>query len=327
MKSKSISGCDMKTSQSKFIGIPRVFWNVTVPLALCVPFSIHAEDEAEMFATPNAAVSALTTAVNAKDRDELHKIFGPALADIQNPDRVQATNDLATFARALNTTNWLEHEPNGRCTLEIGTDSWPFPIPLVEKDGKWFFDTAAGEEELLNRRIGKNELNTLDVVRTYVDAQREYASSDHKGDGVLQFAQRFISSPDTQDGLYWPEDRHSEISPLGPLVAYAESKGYSVKGRDSSGDYEPYNGYYFKILTRQGKNAPGGAYDYVINGNMIGGFALVAWPAEYGKTGIMTFIVNQQGIVYQKDLGEKTAKSASSMKRYDPDPTWQLSPD
>jgi hypothetical protein len=197
----------------------------------------------------------------------------------------------------------------------------------VEKDGKWFFDTAAGEEELLNRRIGKNELATLEVVRAYVDAQREYASADRDGNGVLQFAQHFLSSPGKKDGLYWPPDLDGEISPLGPLVANAESKGYRLKGRDSEGNYEPYNGYYFKILTRQGKNAPGGAYNYVINGNMIGGFALVAWPAEYGKSGIMTFIVNQQGFIYQKDLGEKTTKLASSMKRYDPDSSWQLSPD
>jgi Protein of unknown function (DUF2950) len=318
---------DMKTSKSTLNGIHRVFWIFALALFLSAPLSIYADDQAEMFATPNAAVSALIAAVNATNRDELHAIFGPAITDVQNPDRVQATNDLAKFARALNTTNWLEHEPNGQCTLEIGADSWPFPIPLTEKDGKWFFDTAAGEQELLNRRIGKNELNTLDVVRAYVDAQREYASADRNGSGVLQFAQHFISSPGKQDGLYWPQDLDGEISPLGPLVAYAESKGYSVKRRDSYGDYEPYNGYYFKILTRQGKNAPGGPYNYVINGNMIAGFALVAWPAEYGKTGIMTFIVNQQGVIYQKDLGEKTAKVASSMKRYDPDSTWQLSPD
>ncbi|HTR42419.1 MAG TPA: DUF2950 domain-containing protein [Pseudomonadales bacterium] len=317
----------MKTSKPISNGINRVFWNFALALILSVPFSIYADEEAETFATPDQAVSALVAAVNATNRNELHAIFGPAITDIQNPDRVQATNDLARFARALNTTNWLEHEPNGECTLEIGADAWPFPIPLVEKDGKWFFDTAAGEEELLNRRIGKNELKTLDVVRAYVDAQREYASADRDGDGVLQFAQQLISSDGKKDGLYWPPDLDGEISPLGPLVAYADSKGYNLKGRDNSGNYEPYNGYYFKILTRQGKHAPGGAYNYIINGNMIAGFALVAWPAEYGKTGIMTFIVNQQGLVYQKDLGEKTAKTASSMKKYDPDSTWQLSPD
>jgi Protein of unknown function (DUF2950) len=327
MKSNSTSCCDMKTSTSTFNGIARVFWNFALALVLSAPLTIYAQNGAETFATPNEAVAALVAAADAQNRDELHAIFGPTITNIQNPDRVQATNDLTRFARALDTTNWLEQETNGQYTLEIGADSWPFPIPLVTQDGKWFFDTAAGEQELLNRRIGKNELSTLEVVRAYVGAQREYASADRNGDSVLQFAQRFVSSDGKKDGLYWPPELDGEISPLGPLVAYAESKGYSLKGKDSEGNYEPYNGYYFKILTRQGKNAPGGAYNYVINGNMIGGFALVAWPAEYGKSGIMTFIVNQQGLVYQKDLGEKTAKVASSMKRYDPDPTWQLSPD
>jgi hypothetical protein len=316
----------MKIIQPAFIGIARPSWTVTLALVCSVPLTIHADDGEKMFATPSDAVSALIIAVNTTNRDQLRAIFGPAIADIQNPDTVQATNDLATFARALNQTNWLEHEPDGQCTLEVGTNSWPFPVPLATQDGKWFFDTVAGDQELLNRRIGKDELETLDVVRTYVDAQREYASTDRRGDGVLQFARRLISSPGTKDGLYWPEDPDGEISPLGPLVAYAQAQGHGVKP-DSSGNYEPYDGYYFKILTMQGKNAPGGAYNYVINDNMIGGFALVAWPAEYGKTGIMTFIVNQQGVVYQKDLGENTAKLVSSMKQYDPDPSWQLSPD
>jgi hypothetical protein len=325
MKS-SLKPYDMKISISTLV-TKQMLWTIALILALCMPLSIRADDTAETFATPNEAVSALIAAVNATNRDTLHAIFGPAITNIQNPDRVQATNDLATFARALNTTNWLEHETNGQYILEVGVDAWPFPIPLGEKDGKWSFDTEAGEQELLNRRIGKNELSTIEVVRAYVDAQREYAGSDRNGDGVLQFAQHFGSSPGKKDGLYWSPDLDGEISPLGPLVARAEGKGYSLKGRDSEGNYEPYNGYYFKILTKQGKHAPGGAYNYVINGNMIGGFALVAWPAEYGKTGIMTFIVNQQGIVYQKDLGEKTAKVAPAMKRYDPDSSWELSPD
>jgi Protein of unknown function (DUF2950) len=318
-----------KNFRVHFIGVvmKRLLLSLALVLAFSPPLAMRAEDAGRMFASPEDAVSALTAAVNATNRDELHAIFGPALADIENPDRVQASNDLAAFAGALDQTNWLEHEPDGRYTLEIGAGSWPFPIPLVEKDGKWFFDTAAGAQELLNRRIGSNELNTLQVMRTYVDAQREYAGVDRTGNGVLQFAQRFVSSPGKEDGLYWPQDLNGETSPLGPLVAYAETQGYGPKGAGDSGGHEPYHGYCFKILTRQGKHAPGGGYDYVINGNMIGGFALVAWPAEYGKTGIMTFIVNQQGIVYQKDLGEKTAKLAPAMKRYDPDPAWQKSPD
>lgn len=297
---------------------------------LTLPLLTRAADTAEMFATPDAAVTALTAAVDAKNQDALHAIFGPSLADIENPDLVQATNDLIAFAAALGQTNVLVHDSDSNCTLEVGQDLWPFPIPLAEQDGQWFFDTAAGTQELLNRRIGKNELDTLAVVRAYVNAQREYASSDRNGDGVLQFAQHFISSPGTKDGLYWSQDLDGEISPLGPLVANAEAEGYNIKPRtsgESTNTRQPYHGYYFKILKRQGKHAPGGAYNYIINGNMIGGFALVVWPADYGRTGIMTFIVNQQGQVYQKDLGAKTAKAASSMKKYDPDPSWELSPD
>jgi hypothetical protein len=211
--------------------------------------------------------------------------------------------------------------------LEIGTNAWPFPVPIVKNDGKWFFDTVAGREEILNRRIGSNELATLQVMRACVEAEREYASQDRDGNGVLKYAQRFISHPGTRDGLYWPTESDGEISPLGPLVAEAQSEGYGLQSREGKARPQPYHGYFFKILTRQGKHAPGGKYDYVINGNMIGGFALVAWPAEYGRSGIMTFIVNQQGLIYQKDLGPKTSKLAPDMKRYDLDPGWQVSPD
>jgi hypothetical protein len=201
-------------------------------------------------------------------------------------------------------------------------------VPIVKKDGGWFFDTDAGKDELLSRRVGKNELATLPVMRAHVEAQREYASRDHDGDGVLEYAQRLVSSPGKRDGLYWPLDFDGEESPLGPLVAYAQAEVYSPELRDEKEvERGPYHGYYFKILTRQGKHAPGGKYDYVINGNMIGGFAMIAWPADYGGSGVMTFIVNQQGRVYQKDLGPKTSKLASRMKSYDPDPSWTLSPD
>jgi len=198
-----------------------------------------------------------------------------------------------------------------------------------QKDGGWFFDTDTGKEELLNRRIGKNELAVLPVMRAYVDAQREYASSDHDGDGILEYAQRLVSSPGKEDGLYWPPDLNGQLSPLGPLVAYAQAEGYNPELRDEKIEVErgPYQGYYFKILMRQGKHALGGKYDYVINGNMIAGFALVAWPAEYGTSGVMTFIVNQQCRVYQKNLGPNTSKLATKMDTYDPDPSWTLSPD
>jgi hypothetical protein len=219
----------------------------------------------------------------------------------------------------------------GESQLPPGPDSQTrqAPVPIVKTNGGWYFDTDAGKDELLSRRVGKNDLSTLPVLRAYVDAQRDYASRDHDGDGVLEYSQRLVNSPGKQDGLYWLSDLDGEESPLGPLVAFAQFEGYSPELRDEKNEVErgPFHGYYFRILTRQGKHALGGKYDYVINGNMIGGFAMIAWPADYGGSGVMTFIVNQQGRVYQKDLGPKTSKLASRMKSYDPDPSWTLSPD
>jgi hypothetical protein len=240
---------------------------------------------------------------------------------------VQATNEFRAFAAALDQTSRLNHISDSKCVLEVGSDFWPFPIPIVRQAGRWSFDSAAGKEELLNRRIGKNELAVLDSMREYVDAQREYASRDRDGDEVLEYAQKLSSSPGQTDGLYWPVELNGEISPFGPFVADAQNEGYGL-GKKSDGDGpSPFHGYYFKILTRQGRHAPGGEYSYIINGNMIGGFAMVSWPASYGESGVMTFIVNQQGRVYQKDLGSKTARVAAAMKAYDPDPTWVRSPD
>jgi hypothetical protein len=191
----------------------------------------------------------------------------------------------------------------------------------------WQYDTSSGLEELLNRRIGRNELDVLRVMRAYVQAQREYASRDRDGDSVLEFAQRIASTPGSMNGLYWDPNLNGEESPLGPLVAYAQEEGYRGKGVRKDGEPQPFHGYLFRILKCQGKRAPGGKYNYVINGNMIGGFAMVAWPAAYGDSGIMTFMVNQQGRVYQKDLGAKTSKISHSMKAYDPDATWEPSRD
>jgi hypothetical protein len=298
---------------------------VVLVLSLSVPLLTRAAETGTTFASPEDAVAALVRATSAKSG--LRALFGPAAADLQNPDRVQATNEFNAFAAALNATNLLVHESDTRCVLEVGTDLWPFPVPIVKQDGRWFFDTEAGKDELLSRRIGKNELEVLQVMRAYVDAQREYASRDRIGDEVLQYAQHIASTPGTKDGLYWPADLDGEISPLGPMVADARGAGYKVEGRGEEGTRAPFHGYYFKIVTRQGKHAPGGKYSYIINGHMIGGFAMVAWPAEYGESGIMTFIVNQQGRVYQKDLGPKTEKLASAMKVYDPDSSWTVSPD
>ena len=300
---------------------------LVLALALGLPGAAIAADTTRTFATPEEAVSALVDATSTHSGADLRALFGPAAAELQNPDRVQATNEFRAFSAALQASHRLVHESGTNCVLELGTNAWPFPVPIVKKDGRWFFDTAAGTEELLNRRIGKNELSVLKSMRGYVAAQREYASRDRNSDEVLEYAQRISSTPGTKDGLYWPIELDGEVSPLGPMVADARSEGYSLKADSRNTPREPVHGYLFKVLTCQGKNAPGGKYSYLINGRMLGGFALVAWPAEYGESGIMTFIVNQQGRVYQKDLGPKTGNLAAAMKVYDPEPGWTVSPD
>jgi hypothetical protein len=284
-------------------------------------------DEGQLFPTPEAAVAALAAAVDAQDPVALRTVFGADYALIQNPDLVQATNELGNFAAAFHATNCLVRESDTRCVLEVGPEAWPLPIPIVRRGAQWGFDTRAGKEELQNRRVGRNELFTLRVMRAYVEAQREYSSRDRDGDEVLEYAQRLWSSAGTQDGLYWPSTPGGDLSPLGPLVASAQAEGYLQETPGRNPPPEPFHGYYFRILARQGKHAPGGAYDYRINGHMIGGFALVAWPAQYGVSGVMTFIVSQQGRVYQKDLGSRTARIASRLKDYDPDSSWHLSLD
>ena len=298
---------------------------VLLGLSLLVGFGAGAADIAKTFATPEEAVASLKAGVQALDPEILRSLFGPMVTEIQNPDRVQATNELQAFAAAMDEKFRLVHESKTQYVLEVGKNSWPFPIPIVQRDGRWFFDTAAGEEELSNRRIGRNELAVLDVMRAYVDAQREYASRDRDGDEVLEYAQRLASSPGKRDGLYWPADPDGETSPLGPFVAHAQAEGYFGDTPIDKYSPQPFHGYLFKVLTRQGKHAPGGKYDYIINGNMIGGFALIAWPAEYGASGIMTFIVNQQGRVYEKDLGKGTSKAAGKINAYDPDASWHIS--
>ncbi|HZQ47817.1 MAG TPA: DUF2950 domain-containing protein [Verrucomicrobiae bacterium] len=278
------------------------------------------------FATPEDAVRALSTAVKAHDTNALAAIFGPQFDDIISPDKVQAQNELTAFGNTLSRSNRLDQAQPDRYILETGPDQWPFPIPIVRTNNAWMFDTPAGRDEIINRRVGRNELDALKSVRAYVEAQRDYASKDHTGNEVLKYAQKILSTAGTRDGLYWPTGDDGELSPLGPLVATAQSEGY-LQQAASQANPQPFHGYYFKILTGQGPNAPGGQYDYIINGNMIGGFALVAWPAEYGESGVMTFIVNQQGKVYQKDLGPNTAAIVKDMKEYNPDKSWKLSPD
>lgn len=317
----------MKCSLSCLMNSPRHSCYLALALVLAGVTAFGADASQSTFASPEAAVAALASAVQTTNRAVLHEVFGPMTDHLVSPDAAQAANEFAAFAIALNQTNNLVRESETRCVLEVGVQAYPFPVPLVQSAGRWSFDTTAGCEELRNRRVGRNELATLQTVRAYMAAQREYASRDHDGSGVLKYAQRILSSPGKKDGLFWPANLDGEISPMGPLVARAQLEGPIQKALNPNAAVEPYQGYYFRILTRQGRHAPGGSYHYVINGNMIGGFALVAWPAYYGETGIMTFIVNQQGRVYQKDLGRQTAAIASKMKAYDPDPTWRMSRD
>jgi hypothetical protein len=283
----------------------------------------------QQFDSPDEAVKALTDAAKARDTNAIHAIFGPEGEDLVSPDVVQATENFDLFVNRLNQKATWVNESDSKADLEIGDDAWPFPIPLVKTGGKWAFDVSAGREEVLNRRIGGDELGAIDVCRAYVDAQREYASLDRNNDEVLEYAQHLFSTPGTHDGLYWPAPgENDELSPLGLLVAQARDEGYHHRNgllaeKDDTFDKQtPYHGYYFKILTKQGKHAPGGKYSYTINGHMIGGFALVAWPAEWNNTGVMTFIVSQQGKIFQKNLGKKTSTSAKAMTTYDPDESW-----
>jgi hypothetical protein len=292
-------------------------------LMLMFPLRVLAAGE-QQFATPEAAVSALQTAAKNHDTNAMHVLFGPAGRDLVSPDAVQATQEFEVFVNRLGEKTELVRRSESNCVLQLGADAWPFPIPLVKSNGQWRFDSVAGRQEVLNRRVGRNELGALAVCRAYVAAQREYAGKDRDGDEVLEYAQRLRSTPGSHDGLYWPLRAGDDQSPLGPLIAAARVEGYRRQARIMTGEPSPYHGYYFKVLTKQGKHAPGGNYDYITNGHMIGGFALVAWPAECGNSGVMTFIVNQQGKIYQKNLGPKTAALAKAMTRYEPDSSWSL---
>ncbi|MEW6416923.1 MAG: DUF2950 domain-containing protein [Nitrospirota bacterium] len=274
------------------------------------------------FASPEEAVKAIVVAVKTDNKKEMLAILGPAGKElISSGDEVADKAGREKFLNAYDEMNKLEKESGDKMVLHVGTDDWPLPIPIVKKNNTWVFDTKAGKEEILNRRIGRNELNVIEVLHAYVDAQREYASKDCKGGGVVEFAQKFISTEGKHDGLYWEAKEGEEMSPLGPLVAQAANEGYAE--RSEGINFSPFHGYYYKILKGQGKHATGGAYDYVVKGKMILGFALVAYPAQYGNSGIMTFIVNQEGVIYQKNLGKNTENIAKAMKKFDPDKTWK----
>jgi hypothetical protein len=269
------------------------------------------------FSSPEEAVKSLVAAVRANDIKEMLAILGPGSRElISSGDDVADRAGREKFLNAYDQMNTLQQESADKMVLSIGADNWPLPIPIVKKGTTWVFDIREGKQEILNRRIGRNELHIMDVLHAYVDAQHEYATKDCRGDGKVEFAQRLISTEGKRDGLYWEAKEGEEESPLGPLVARAAKEGYA------NADLSPFHGYYFNILKGQGKHVDGGAYNYVVKGKMILGFALVAYPAEYGNSGVMTFILNQEGIIYQKDLGKDTKRRAEAMKIFDPDKSW-----
>jgi hypothetical protein len=283
---------------------------------------VAATTDEENFATPQDAVNALVAAAKNHDTKALDGIFGPEEKELISPDLVQATNESTKFVKCLTQKTKLIKKSDTSFTLEMGADNWPFPLPLVKKDGKWSFDTDAGKQEILCRRIGRDEIGAMRVCRAYVAAQREYASEDRMGDGVLAYAQLLHSTVGKHDGLFWASKPGETLSPLGPLITEAHAAGYHRTGPMLNNEQAPYHGYYFKILTSQGKSAPCGAYDYIINDHLIAGFALIAWPAEWGKTGVMTFVVNQQCRIYQKNFGPSSFEEAQAITAYAPNSTW-----
>ncbi len=288
-----------------------------VGVAICWPAQAATAETQMRFGTPEAAVEVLLTALKNDDGGALTALFGAEYSDrLLSKDKVAAREGRERLYQTAQKSLTLRKDTTDRVILVIGPDAWPFPIPLVRSGADWRFHTTEGIEEIVNRRIGADELGAIAVCRDYIAAQRQYASKIRDASGVRKFAQRLKSSPGKQDGLYWePAVAGGEESPFGPLMADFLKGGRQVG--------EPYYGYYFRILTRQGSHVPGGRYNYVINENMIAGFAMVAFPAEYGTSGIMTFIVNHYGTVYEKDLGPKTSQRAPAIREYNPDTTWR----
>jgi len=273
----------------------------------------------QAFASPKEAVDALVSAAKAEDMNQLTRVFGPdAQAILYSGDPVADKQTRDKFLQKYNQMSRLVKEPDGSVDLYLGAENWPFPIPLVKKNAGWVFDTATGKKEILYRRVGRNEFDTIDTLQALVDAQREYASQPRDG-GEKQYAQKIMSDPGKHNGLYWPTAQGQPPSPAGPLLAEAFSEGY----RKQKGP-TPFHGYIYRLLLTQGPNAPGGTRNYAVNGKLTGGFAILAYPAEYRNSGVMTFVVNQDGKIYQKNLGPGTEKIASGITTYNPDKTWGL---
>jgi hypothetical protein len=269
----------------------------------------------QSFNSPDDAAAALASAVKSGIRQDIVKVLGPDGEDIiASGDETADKSERDMFTTAYDAKHSVKVDGN-KATLIVGPDDFPFPVPLFKAKAGWEFDTKEGRQEILYRRIGRNELDTIQTCLAFVDAEDEYADKD-RGDGSGVYAQRIVSSPGKTDGLYWPSDKND--SPLGALAAEASAEGYKA-----GSEPRPYHGYYYRVLTQQGASAPGGAMNYIVKGKMIGGFALVAWPADYANSGVVTFIVSHSGIVYEKDLGENTAAIAGGMTSFDPDKSWR----
>lgn len=290
--------------------------------ALCViaPLAMAAGPVQKSFESPEAGVSALVEAIKANDQEALRAILGPRSRKlISSGDEVADAQNREAFIKSYSDTSKVVLEGDTRATLLIGEDEWPLPIPLVKSGERWRFDARQGEKEILARRIGANELAAIQVCLAIVDAENEYAAQVGAGDKVPHYAARFVSTPGKHDGLYWETGADETPSPLGPLLAAAATEGYT---NSHSRPLAPYHGYYYKLLTSQGPNAPGGAYDYLVKNRMIGGFAVLAYPARYAASGVTSFMVNHEGVVYEKDLGRSTAELAAKITSFDPDESW-----
>ena len=282
-----------------------------------------AADKQKSFTSPEDAAKELVAAVRAGDAKAMLAVLGTDAGPIiQSGDAVADKAGRERFVKAYEEANKLEKAGDARFVLSVGKDNWPLPIPIVKDAAGWRFDTAAAKEEILNRRIGRNELSTIQAIQAYVDAQREYYLRNPQNDKVLHYAQKIMSAEGKRDGLYYPTKSGERVSPLGPLFAGTRTAGYE-KGKDTAGKSFPYLGYRYRVLKAQGPDAPGGAYSYLAQGRMLGGFALVAWPAQYGNSGVMTFIVNHDGVVYEKDLGPDTAQAVQKITRFNPDKSWK----
>jgi hypothetical protein len=280
-----------------------------------------AQTSQKLFASPDDAIKALQAATAANDKTALHDIFGPDVDSLMTGDAVQDANNAKHFAAAMAVSCNPVKDDSGNITLEVGTNDWPMPIPLVQTNGQWYFDTAAGKDEIIARHIGKDELHAIGVCRAYVTAQQAYAQMNPEGNPGTTYALRFKSEEGKKNGLYWPTTGAETASPFGPLVAEAAAQGF---GHSEGSGHKPFHGYYFRILTRQGDAAPGGERNYLSGGKLTGGFALVAYPEAWGQSGIMTFIVGQDGKVYQQNFGDKTSRIGRRMKEYNPDNNWSL---